>query len=103
MIKSDSKIFVAGHNGMVGSSIMRLLRSEGFKNLLTSSHEDLDLINQSAVSSFFEEEQPEFVFLAAAKVGGILANNNYPADFLYQNLMIQTNVINALLNMELKD
>jgi len=102
MIKSDSKIFVAGHNGMVGSSIMRLLRSEGFKNLLTSSHEDLDLINQSAVSSFFEEEQPEFVFLAAAKVGGILANNNYPADFLYQNLMIQTNVINAAFEYGVK-
>jgi len=94
MIKS-SKIYIAGSNGMVGSAIVRKLRSAGFNNLLTSSSKELDLRDQAAVNAFFEREKPEFVFLAAAKVGGIVANNTYRADFLYDNLMIESNVIHA--------
>lgn len=89
----QSKIFVAGHRGMVGSAIVRRLQQAGFHNLLTRSSAELDLRNQSAVAAFFEAECPEYVFLAAAKVGGILANNTYRAEFLYDNLMIQNNVI----------
>ena len=89
----NSKIYVAGHNGLVGSAITRNLRSKGYSNILTRSHEELDLKDCEAVSTFFEEEKPDYVFLAAAKVGGIVANNKYRADFLYENLMIQTNVI----------
>lgn len=89
----QSKIFVAGHRGMVGSAIVRRLQQAGFHNLLTRSSAELDLRNQSAVAAFFEAERPEYVFLAAAKVGGILANNTYRAEFLYDNLMIQNNVI----------
>ncbi len=92
MIK-DSKIYIAGHNGMVGSSILRLLESEGYSNLIFRSSSDLDLRDQDQVKGFFEKEKPEYVFLAAAKVGGILANNTYKADFLYDNMMIQNNVI----------
>ena len=88
-----SKIYIAGHNGMVGSAIVRKLESEGFCNLVTRTSTELDLTNQQAVISFFEQEQPEYVFLAAAKVGGIEANNTYRAEFLYDNLMIQSNVI----------
>jgi len=94
MNKSD-KIYVAGHNGMVGSAIVRQLKSNGFTNLLVRTSKELDLTNQQAVNSFFETEKPDFVFLAAAKVGGIHANNVYRADFLYQNLMIEANVIHA--------
>lgn len=94
MNKSD-KIYVAGHNGMVGSAIVRQLKSNGFNNLLVRTSKELDLTNQQAVNSFFETEKPDFVFLAAAKVGGIHANNVYRADFLYQNLMIEANVIHA--------
>jgi len=94
MIKT-SKIYVAGANGMVGSAIVRKLQSAGFNNLITPSSKELDLRNQSAVNSFFEQEQPELVFLAAAKVGGIVANNTYRAEFLYDNLMITANVIEA--------
>lgn len=94
MIKT-SKIYIAGAGGMVGSAIVRKLRSVGFNNLLTSSSKELDLRNQAAVNAFFEREKPEFVFLAAAKVGGIVANNTYRADFLYDNLMIESNVIHA--------
>ena len=94
MIKT-SKIYVAGANGMVGSAIVRKLQSAGFNNLITPSSRELDLRNQSAVNSFFEQEQPELVFLAAAKVGGIVANNTYRAEFLYDNLMITANVIEA--------
>ncbi|HLP21167.1 MAG TPA: GDP-L-fucose synthase [Chitinophagales bacterium] len=93
MILPDSKIYVAGHNGMVGSAIVRKLQALGYGNLVTRSSKELDLRNQQAVSAFFEQEKPEYVFLAAAKVGGILANNTYRAEFLYDNLMIQTNVI----------
>jgi len=91
----NEKIFVAGHRGMVGSAILRKLQSEGFTNLVTRSSSELDLRNQQAVREFFEEEQPTYVFLAAAKVGGILANNTYRAEFLYDNLMIQNNVIHS--------
>jgi GDP-L-fucose synthase len=87
------KIYIAGHNGMVGSAICRKLNAEGYHNLLTRSSKELDLRNQNAVAHFFEIEQPDYVFLSAAKVGGIVANNTYRAEFLYDNLMIQNNVI----------
>lgn len=89
----ESKIYVAGHKGMVGSAIVRKLEAEGYTNIITRTSSELDLRNQVAVREFFDSEKPEYVFLAAAKVGGILANNNYKADFLYDNLMIQNNVI----------
>lgn len=88
-----SKIYVAGHRGMVGSAIMRNLQKKGYSNLITRTSAELDLRDQQAVSAFFEKEKPEYVFLAAAKVGGIQANNMYRADFIYENLMIQNNVI----------
>lgn len=94
-MEKNAKIYVAGHNGMVGSSIVRKLQGEGYLNLITKSSKELNLINQAEVIAFFEEHQPEYVFLAAAKVGGIQANNQYKGDFLYDNLMIQTNVIQA--------
>jgi len=94
MDKSD-KIFVAGHHGMVGSAITRNLESKGFINILKKRSSELDLTNQGAVNEFFKKEKPKYVFLAAAKVGGIYANNIYRADFIYQNLMIEANVINA--------
>lgn len=89
----NSKIFVAGHRGMVGSAIVRDLENRGFTNIVTRTSSELNLIDQRAVSEFFESEKPEYVFLAAAKVGGIVANNTYRADFLYENIMIQSNVI----------
>lgn len=89
----DSKIYVAGHNGLVGSALMRRLRAAGYCNIISRSHSELDLIDQAAVREFFDLEQPDYVFLAAARVGGILANNTYPAEFIHQNLAIQTNVI----------
>ena len=92
MYKS-SKIFVAGHNGLVGSAIVRKLQNEGYTNLVLKTKSELDLRNQDAVKDFFKIEKPEFVFLAAAKVGGINYNAEYPADFIYDNLMIQTNLI----------
>lgn len=99
MMEKTAKIFIAGSNGMVGSSIVRKLKSEGFTNLLTTSSGELDLRNQQAVIDFFSKNKPEYVFLAAAKVGGIYANDKYPAEFLYDNLMIQNNVIhNAYLH-----
>jgi len=94
MNKTD-KIFVAGHRGMVGSAIFRKLKQEGFNNLLLRTSDELDLRNQEQVNAFFETERPDFVFLAAAKVGGIMANNVFRADFLYDNLMIQSNCIHA--------
>lgn len=94
MYKS-SKIFVAGHNGLVGSAIVRKLQNEGYTNLVLRTKAELDLRNQDAVKDFFKIERPEFVFLAAAKVGGINYNAEYPADFIYDNLMIQTNVIDT--------
>jgi GDP-L-fucose synthase len=94
-MKKDSLIYVAGHRGLVGSAICRNLRRQGFERLLLPSRADLDLTNAIAVRSFFELERPEYVFLAAAKVGGILANNTYPADFIRENLIIESNVIDA--------
>ena len=89
----QSKIYIAGHNGLVGSAIYKQLRLKGFNNIVIKSHSELDLINQKSVAEFFEKEKPEYVFLAAAKVGGIIANNKFRADFIYENLMIQSNVI----------
>ena len=89
----NSKIYVAGHRGMVGSAIVANLKSKGFNNIIERTSSELNLINQKAVSDFFEKEKPEYVFLAAAKVGGIIANNTYRADFIYENLMIQNNII----------
>lgn len=95
----ESKIYVAGHRGMVGSAILRCLEKEGFSHFVTRSSAELDLRDQKAVAAFFAQEKPEYVFLAAAKVGGIVANNTYRAEFLYDNLMIQSNVIHqAYLN-----
>ena len=94
MQKTDS-IFVAGHRGLVGSALLRCLERQGYTHLLSATHADLDLTQQAAVQAFFERNKPKVVFLAAAKVGGIHANNVYPADFIYQNLMIQSNVIHA--------
>jgi GDP-L-fucose synthase len=95
----NQKIFVAGHRGMVGSAIVRHLQAKGFTNIVTRSHSELDLTNQAAVQDFFLKERPDKVYLAAAKVGGIHANNTYPAQFIYENLMIQNNVIHqAFLN-----
>lgn len=92
-MNTNSKIYIAGHNGMVGSAIGRNLQSKGFTNIVTRTSSELDLRDTEAVADFFEQEKPKYVFLAAAKVGGIMANNNYKADFLYDNLMIQNNVI----------
>lgn len=92
-MNKDSKIYIAGHRGMVGSAIVRKLEKEGYQNLIVRTHNELDLRDQRATEAFFTSEKPEYVFMAAAKVGGILANSEYPADFLYNNLMIQNNVI----------
>jgi GDP-L-fucose synthase len=94
-LEKNAKIFVAGHRGMVGSAILRKLEQEGYTNLITRSSKELDLRNQQAVADFFATEKPDYVFLAAAKVGGIVANNTYRADFLYENLAIQNNVIHS--------
>jgi GDP-L-fucose synthase len=91
----DIKIFVCGHRGMVGSAILRQLQKEGYTNIIYKTHSELDLTRQSDVESFFELERPDWVFLAAAKVGGIMANNTYRGDFIYQNIMIQSNVIHS--------
>ena len=87
----NSKIYVAGHRGMVGSAIVANLQKKGFSNIITRTSTELNLTQQDDVAAFFKEEQPEYVFLAAAKVGGIVANNTYRADFIYENLMIQNN------------
>lgn len=92
-MNKEGKIYIAGHRGMVGSAIFRKLKSEGFNNIVTKSSSELDLRSQQEVASFFETEKPDYVFLAAAKVGGIVANNTYRAEFLYDNLMIQNNII----------
>lgn len=94
-MEKNAKIYVAGHRGLVGSAICRQLSEKGFNNVLTATSKELDLREQQAVREFFNSEQPEYVFLAAARVGGIQANNDYPADFIYQNLMIEANVIEA--------
>lgn len=92
-MKKDSKIYVAGHRGLVGSAIVRELKKKGYINILGRTHKELDLMSSTEVENFFNEEKPEYVFLAAAKVGGIYANSTYPADFIYENLQIQNNVI----------
>lgn len=92
-LKKTSKIFVAGHRGMVGSAIVRHLESEGYKNIVTRGRDELDLLCQQSVRAFMQSEKPDYVVLAAAKVGGILANNSYPAEFIYQNLMLEANVV----------
>ena len=101
-MNKDSKIFVAGHNGLVGSAIKRKLVKDGFENIITRNHKELDLTNQAQTLDFFQSEKPDFVFLSAAKVGGIMANQTYPAEFIYQNLMIATNVINASYQTNVK-
>jgi GDP-L-fucose synthase len=98
----NDKIYIAGHRGMVGSAIVRQLELRGFTNLVMRTHKELDLTNQSQVQYFFQEEQPDYVILAAAKVGGIHANNAYPADFIYQNMMIEANVINSAYETKVK-
>lgn len=92
-MQNNAKIYVAGHRGLVGSALIRQLQSQGYSNIVTRTHAELDLTNQQAVAVFFAQEKPDYVFLAAAKVGGIHANNTYPAEFIYENLAIQTNVI----------
>lgn len=98
----NSKVYIAGHNGMVGSAIHRKLTSEGFENIIVKSSKELDLRNQQQVEDFFKTEKPDYVFLAAAKVGGIYANNTYRADFLYENLAIQNNVIHQSYKNDVK-
>ena len=94
-MKKDSKIFVAGHRGLVGSSIVKVLKERGYTNIITKTRQELDLLNQKDVANFFEQERPEYVFDAAAKVGGIYANDTYSADFIYENIQIQTNLIHS--------
>ncbi|AGE48452.1 GDP-L-fucose synthase 2 [Paramecium bursaria Chlorella virus AN69C] len=102
IMDTHSKIYVAGHTGMVGSSLVRLLQKEGYTNIITRSSKELDLTNQQEVNAFFEMETPEYVFLAAAKVGGIHANNSFGGEFIRDNLMIQTNVIHASKTFNVK-
>ncbi|MEP2237181.1 MAG: NAD-dependent epimerase/dehydratase family protein, partial [Maribacter sp.] len=93
MLNKEAKIYIAGHRGLVGSAIVKNLESKGYKNLIFRTHKELDLTDANKVAEFFESEKPSYVILAAAKVGGIVANNTYRADFIYENLMIQNNVI----------
>ena len=93
MMNKAAKIYIAGHRGLVGSAILKNLQNKGYSNLVTRTHKELDLVDTTSVAEFFAKEQPEYVYLAAAKVGGIIANNTYRADFIYENLMIQNNVI----------
>jgi len=95
MIERNAKVYVAGHRGLVGSAILRRLKADGFERLITRTHGELDLTRQAEVEDFFEDERPDYVFLAAARVGGILANSTYPADFIRDNLQVQTHVIHA--------
>jgi len=101
-MNKDAKIYVAGHRGLVGSAIVRRLKAEGYENLLVRTSAELDLRDQAAVAEFFRKERPEYVFLAAAKVGGVVANNSYPAEFIYDNLQIQTNVIHQAWQSNVK-
>jgi GDP-L-fucose synthase len=98
----NDKIYIAGHRGLVGSAIVRQLKERGFDNLIIRTHKELDLINQAQVKNFFKQEKPDYVILAAAKVGGINANNTYPADFIYRNIMIEANVINSAYESKVK-
>jgi GDP-L-fucose synthase len=102
IMEKDAKIYVAGHRGLVGSALIRQLRAEGYNNIITRTRTELDLCNQQAVDDFFEQEKPDYVFLSAAKVGGILANRDYPAEFIYQNLMIECNIIHAAYKYNIK-
>ena len=95
VMEKTSKIYVAGHKGLVGSALIRALQKQGYTNIITRTSNELDLRDSQAVYTFFAQEQPEYVFLAAARVGGILANNNNPVDFLQDNLLIQTNILSA--------
>lgn len=101
-MEKDSRIYIAGHRGMVGGAITRHLKLAGYTNLITKTSAELDLRNQDAVQAFFQEEKPEYVFLAAAKVGGIIANNTYRADFLYDNLIMECNIIHAAYQQQVK-
>ena len=102
MMNLEDKIYIAGHKGLVGSAIARALKKSGFTNLIYKTSKELDLRNQADVAAFFNEERPQFVFLAAAKVGGIMANNTYRADFLYDNLMIVSNIVHAAYAVKVK-
>jgi GDP-L-fucose synthase len=102
MMNLNDKIYVAGHTGLVGSSIVRALQSRGYHHIICKTHAELELTDKKAVDAFFQETKPDFVFLAAAKVGGIWANDNYPADFIYQNLQIQNNIIHAAYESKIK-
>jgi GDP-L-fucose synthase len=101
-MNKSAKILVCGHRGLVGSALVQRLREQGYDNLLLKTHAELDLMYQQQTAEFFMAEKPEYVFLAAAKVGGILANNTYPADFIYNNLQIQTNVIHSSYKSNVK-
>ena len=102
MLTTESKIYVAGHRGLVGSAIMRQLEKRGFTQLVTRTHAEMELSNQQQVQNFFAEEKPDYVIMAAAKVGGIYANNTYPAEFIYDNLMVEANVIDAAYRNNVK-
>jgi GDP-L-fucose synthase len=101
-MEKESKIYIAGHRGMVGSAIVRKLEKEGYRNLVVRTSDELDLVNQQAVESFFKEEKPDYVFLAAARVGGIMANNSFRGEFIYDNLMIQNNIIHQAYRNNVK-
>ena len=103
MINKNSKIFVAGHNGLVGSAIVKKLKQKGYKKILTIEKSKLDLTNQTKVFNFFKKNKPKFIFIAAAKVGGIYSNNKYKADFIYNNLSIQNNIIYSAFKCNIKD
>ena len=102
MMDKNGRIYVAGHRGMVGSAIVRALEKNGYHNIVTRTHKELDLTRQDAVEAFFEEEKPDYVFLAAAKVGGIVANNEAPADFMYENMILEMNVIHSAFKNNVK-
>lgn len=102
VMEKDAKIYVAGHNGLVGSALLRELERQGYNNVITRTRAELDLCSQQAVDRFFTQEKPDYVFLSAAKVGGILANRDNPADFIYQNIMIEANVIHAAYKHQIK-
>lgn len=102
MMEKDAKIYVAGHRGMVGSAIVRALEKQGYHNIITRTHKELDLLRQADVEKFFAEEKPEYVFLAAAKVGGIVANSNALADFMYENMIMEMNVIHSAWQNDVK-
>ncbi len=101
-MEKNSKIYVAGHRGLVGSAIVRELQKKGYTNIVTRTHAELELLDPKAVQSFFEEQRPESVFLAAARAGGIMANNKFPADFIHENLIVQTNVLHSAFSTEVK-